>query len=348
MVESTDPLGGYVRFTESGKKELIERLAKAKLIGTNELASMSTEELFRKYYLTDETIDLQSLIGLQYLNNAIYKMNSDKVVEAFQQAQKAWYFYPAKRTENLLLAACLEYLTNQNYTSPNAISYLSQLARFEALDADFFMNEYQRMISILLTDKAEYELLDNNVSALLKAIRNESLKKDITYLYNYERGRVFYNQAKFSQSLPYFEIAYAQSPTNLDIGNILINAIGKTLATNSNKEAVHILEKYQEDLPGLLDNNYFRSMLANVYLIEFGRSFELGDEPDGLKYKALFEDYYDPELGIDQNNLGRAYSLSAVYYFRKGYSKKAKQIINQGLNKAPHNHELNTRKRMIN
>ena len=77
------------------------------------------------------------------------------------------------------------------------------------------------MISILLTDKAEYELLDNNVSALLKAIRNESLKKDITYLYNYERGRVFYNQAKFSQSLPYFEIAYAQSPTNLDIGNIL-------------------------------------------------------------------------------------------------------------------------------
>jgi len=63
--------------------------------------------------------------------------------------------------------------------------------------------------------------------------------------------------------------------------------------------------------------------------------------------KQLFEKYYAPELTIDQRNIGRSYSITAVYYFRKGYTSKAKAIINEGLNISPHNHELLVRKNMI-
>lgn len=347
LVESTDPLGGYVRFSENNKEALVERLARAKMISSNEMKSMSTDQLFSKYYLSDESIDLQSLIGLQYLNDAIYKMNETQVEKAFEQAQKAWFFYPSVRTENLLLATCLEYLINQDYSDAEAINYLIQLTRFTELDQDFIVSEYSRMLSILLIEKNNTSLLESNYNHLVKNIHDDKLKNDLSYLYNYERGRALYNQAKYTDALPYFEQAYSIKPNNLDISTVLINSIGKTLISVSNTEAIQELERYNKEFPQLADNNFFLSMLANGYLLQFGQAFELNKEKEGLTYKALFEKYYDPELAIDQNNLGRAYSLSAVYYFRKGYTKKAKQLLNEGLNMSPHNHELNSRKRMI-
>ncbi len=347
LVESTDPTGGFIRFTDSNKQTLINQLSKAKLISSSEMRNMSVDELFKKYYLIDEDINLKQLVGIQYLNDAIYRMNKEDVEGAYNQAEKACMFYSSDRTSNLLLATTLEFLVNQNFESIESVKYLAKLSRFEQLDDDFVLSEFSRMINILLIEKGDSERLKEYYNKLINLVNNKKIELEMNYIYHYEQGRARYNQAKYKASLPFFEKAYSTKPTNLDIGNIFINAMIKTMSSIPNIEAIQKLEEYHAAHPSLIENNFFKSMLANTYLIEFGQAFDLKKEKDGLNYKALFEKYYSPELSIDQSNLGRAYSITAVYYFRKGYTTKARQILNEGLNKAPHNHELQVRKRMI-
>ncbi|QSE98379.1 tetratricopeptide repeat protein [Fulvivirga lutea] len=347
LVETTDPQFGFVNYSDNSKQELVNQLAKAKLISSSEMRTQTTEELFRKYYLSDEDINLTNLIGIQYMNDAIYRIMNEDVLGAFQQAEKAWLFYPSDKTINFWLASIIQYLVDHEYEDIVSADLLVRLGRAGKLDQDLIISEFSRMINILLVDKNQPEKLDAYYELIETKTNDAKLQIEFAYIYNYERGRILYNQAKYSEGLSFFRKAYEAKPQNQDINNLLINTLAKTLFTSSNEEALVKLEEFKEIYPALLENNYFKSMLANTYLVQFGKYFDLKNEKEGLKYKLLFEEHYDPELSIDHGNLGRAYSITAVYYFRKGYTAKARSILNEGLNMSPHNHELLVRKSMI-
>lgn len=347
LVEATDPLGGFVRFTDSNKGALIDRLVNAKIISSQERRTMSIDALFSKYYLSDQAIDIKQLIGIQYLNDAIYSLQNEDVKRAHSQAEKAWFFYAGERTKNLLLATNIQYLSEQYYEDEQSLSYLSQFARLDNIDSDFVLSEFNRMVSILLIEKGQPEKLKSHFETLIPTISDDELRKEMSYIYYYENGRIAYNQANYRDALGHFQEAYAIKPTNLDVANIFVTTMINSFINTTNAEMVSRLELYREQFPALIENNKFKSILLNAYLIQFGRSFDLKKEKEGLKYKQLFEDSYSAELTLDHNNIGRAYSVAAVYYFRKGYTSKAKNLLNEGLNISPHNHELLMRKRMI-
>ncbi|MEQ8925087.1 MAG: hypothetical protein RLO81_04700 [Fulvivirga sp.] len=347
LVESTDPQYGFVNYTDNSKQELVNQLAKAKLISSAELRTQSTDELFSKYYLSDEDINLTNLIGIQYLNDAISKLMNDDFIGAFRQAEKAWLFYPSEKTRNFWLASNVQYLINQEYEESTGADLLARLTRDKDLERDLLLSEFSRMINILLIDKNLPEKLESHYEIIGKKTKDKALALEFEYLYHYERGRVLYNQAKYIESLNFFRKAYEAKPQNLDVNNAMINALAKTLFSADDETVLTKLEEFKVEYPDLMDNNYFKSMLANTYLIQFGKYFDLKNEEQGLKYKQLFEETYEPELSINHRNLGRAYSITAVYYFRQGYTAKAKSILNEGLNMSPHNHELLVRKGMI-
>jgi hypothetical protein len=89
--------------------------------------------------------------------------------------------------------------------------------------------------------------------------------------------------------------------------------------------------------------------MGTAYVIAYGTAYDLGKATEGEIYKNLFEGLMAkfPDLAIDNDLLGRSYSMAAVYYFRKGITSRAKSIIDKGLTYAPNNRELLTRKRMI-
>ena len=57
---------------------------------------------------------------------------------------------------------------------------------------------------------------------------------------------------------------------------------------------------------------------------------------------ALFEELMDrhPGTGADQIQIGRSYSSTAIYYYRKGQISRSKEIVQRGLRYAPDNLEL--------
>lgn len=349
VVEATDPAGGYLKFNSKYKQAFVDRMAKAKLISDAEVTSKSTDLLFDEYYFTDTDITLTQLIGIQYLNDAIYRADNKDVEGAYLQMEKAWMFYKGQKINTLMLAFLIELINEQKYEELKFVGYLQKLARYKEYDIDteVIKREFGRIINTHLIEKGDSKSLELFYVKLTDGLNDPSLIAEISYLYNYEQGRALYNQGKFKDALSFFEQAYLVKSSNLDINNILVTTLIKTMQNISNTEAVEILENVKSKHSLLIGNNLFKSALVNTYLVEMGNSFELSDEKKGLKYKELYEQYYDPELTVDKNNIGRAYSLAGVYYFRKNNKTRALKILNEGLNMAPHSHELLVRKRMI-
>ena len=349
LVESTDPTGGFVKYNTAYKQDFVNRMVQAKLISQADAKSKSLDQLFDEYYFYDTDITITELAGIQYMNDALYKIEQKDFEGAYHQMEKARMLYKSDKSTMLLLALNIELIDNQKYTEIENIDLLIKLSRFKnyGIDNDIVLGEFSRVINTQLIDLGREDELEKYYNRLIQGITDDELKNEISFIYYYEQGRALFNQGKYTECLKYFEQAYQLKPTNLDVNNVFVSALARTLQFSSNKEVLGNLEKYKDKYPSLLDNNIFKSILANSYLIEFGSSFDLGKESEGKKYKQLFEKYYDPELTIDHGNLGRSYSIAAVYYFRKGYNSKAKAILNEGLNMSPHNHELLVRKSMI-
>lgn len=350
LVESTDPSGGFVTSSDRFKEAFIEQMTNAKLISAEEAKSKSINQLFDEYYFSDPDITLKELVGIQYTNHALYALEKDDFKKAHQLLEKAYLFYPADRVITLLAAVNIDIIQKSDYTEPEDIVLLAKLARFteHGISHDVIIGEFSRINNIHLINKGDAATYDKHYKQLVSLLDDAELKHSISYLYNYERGRVLYNQGKYDESLPFFTQAYELKPENLEVNNAMVSAIAQSLRFESNNNLIiEKLEGFGKKHPQLMDNNVFKSMLVNSYLIQCGQSYDLQNINEASKYRNLFEEHYSRDLNINATNIGRVYSLAAVYYFRKGYTAKAANLISKGLEYAPGNYELLMRQKMI-
>lgn len=351
LVEPTDPRIGYMVFTDTYKAAFIENLKAAKIVSSDESKNQSINQLFDKYYFAEENITLEELVGIQYTNDALYKLDKQDFEGAFHQVEKAYLFYPSEKIASLLFLITAEILSKSEYEDIKYAHFLAKLSRFEkfGIKKTDIVGEFVRANNILLIDKNLKEKYKEFYEALISQIKDTVITSEISFIYFYENGRVLYNQGKFDEALSFLQNAYQIKTENHDINNLFVSTISQCLRYQSdNKKLIKALEDYSVLHPTLLDNNVFKSMLVNTYLIQFFYSFDLNSPTEGLKYKDLFHKYYAKELTIDEGLIGRAFGTAAVYYFRKGNKSKAISFINEGLQLSPNNHELRTRKMMIN
>lgn len=350
LVESTDPNGGFITSSDRYKAAFIEQMTNAKLISSEEAKNKSVSQLFDEYYFSDPDITLKELVGIQYTNHALYALEKEDYKKACQLLEKAYFFYPADRVITLLIAVNIDIIQKSDYSSPEEVNHLAKLSRFTdyGVSSDMIIGEFSRINNIYLINKGDAATYEKHYNQLMSSLHNEELKHSISYLYSYERGRVLYNQGKYNEALSFFNQAYELNPDNLEATNAMVSAIAQSLRFESNNTLIiEKLESYGKEHPQLMDNNVFKSMLVNSYLIQCGQSYDLQKVKEASKYKALFEENFNRELNIDASNIGRVYSLAAIYYFRKGYTSKAARIISKGLEYAPGNYELIMRQKMI-
>lgn len=350
LVESTDPSGKFLVYNDRYKTAVVEQLANAKLISESDFRSRSTDDLFNEYYFSDEDINLVQLGGLQYLNDALYRLEKNDVKGALEQAEKAYYLYPKENIATLLVVLSAQLLNEIAYTDINSMVHLERFSRYDnfGITRENILAEFEQMTNVQLIGKGDSASYRNFYNAFLTQSKDDTLNFEITHLYNLKRGLALYNSGHYQSALPFIEKAYQSKSENLEVTNIFVSTISQNVRFEShNKKIIELLENYQDTYTALNQNNIFKSMLVGSYLIEFGQAFDLSNEKTGLTFKSLFEKNYSPDLSVPQQNVGRAYSLAAVYYFKKGHKQKALSILNKGLELAPGNYELLTRKRMI-
>ncbi len=353
IVETTNPMVGSFAFTAQFKETYIESLRKQKLISNQEASSKGVSELFDKYFFKEELdITLAQLVGIQYMNDGIFRLDNEKWLEATWQFEKAYLFYPSDQVTNGLAASYFKaFQQNQKKDSTHAllVARLSRFAKY-GITFDMVKSEFVQAINSLLFDQGKSAELSTYYKVLSRGLKQKELIEEIDFLYNYEVGRYYYNQGRYSDSEPYFEKAFSLRPSNQEVQTIFLTLLERKLrGTTKADEAVTVLEKTLQENPLIKTNNNFNTLLATAYLAKFAEDFENNRPTEGDKYRLLFEQNFgnNKDLNINDYLIGQAYSTAAVYYFKKNQNTKAKTYIEKGLEYAPDNRELLMRKRAL-
>lgn len=353
LVETTDPTAQYLMLSDKFKSEYINQLRKNKLISEEEYKNFSTAYLFDKYYFSKDDISMAQLIGIQYMNDAIYLANQNKIEGALQQAEKAYLFYPSERISYLVSSLMREVLVSQDYSDARYISILARLARQvpNLVSQEDITGEFVRITERHLINKSNPIYYDKISAELISKLNDDSLRKEVSYIYHFERGRVLYTQTKVNHAVEQLEKAFILKPDNLDIQALFVAAIGSSLENNADlREVNDKLAFYEKNHTQLLENNLFLTMRLNVYLGLMGENFEQGKASEAEKFKKLFETNYLKENAerVSLRLVTYAYSAAGSYYFRKNNNALARAAFKRGLEYAPRSMELVRRLEMVN
>lgn len=353
MVETTTPIGGYYQISTPFKQNFVKTLKDQKLISAQEFNTYDVNVLFERYYFgKQEEINLLQLVGLQYVNDGLYKMDDGLAESALHQFEKAFLFYPSERTGYLMMVAATEAFHAKKEKDTNHATLLAKLSRYQkyGVTVEMIKGEFGRVLLDLIPQTDKRDQLNSYYQTLYSGISTDELRKEVDFIYHYEFGRQLYHQLRYKEALIHFEKAVQAKPKSTDALNAFVGCLGQTLtAQNNNKEAISTLEKYGSIYPDLKTNNLYSIMIASVYLSHFGQEYDLNRPGEGDKYKAAFEMIKDnnQDLPVNHSLIGYAYSSAAVYFFRRGQTAKARTLINKGLEYSPNNPELMIRLEML-
>ncbi len=352
LVETTTPMFGFFTFDPNFKSTYVKNLKEQKIIGSSE-ASFSVDELFNKYYFGKENISLTQLIGIHYLNDALFKRDHNDMAGAYEQVKKGYLFYPNTRSEYLLMNLMALQLEEQNLDPLKRASLIGKLARFKSkgITVEMIKGEFYNLTQSVLSKNNDKNLYKKCYEEIIQNSTDVDVRNEVSYIYNYENGRVFYNQGNYVQSKAFFAKSLDIQPNNVDLGGVFVSCLGQSFRNERNNRIIlDSLSYYEKRFPSLEQNNNFSSMLALVYVVEFGNSFEKGNISRGEEFQKRFENAYDTNKGLNLLNpdaVGRAYSEACVYYFKKGNKTKAKQYLQRGLEIVPDDFQLKMRRQML-
>ncbi len=351
LIETTTPMSGFLSFDTEFKSKFISTLKDQKIIGSSESQSSNVDALFNKYYFGNENINLTQLIGIHYLNDGIFKRDHKDITGAYEQIKKGYLYYPNTRSEYLLASFTALSLDRINLDPFEKSTLIGRISRFKnaGITTDMIKGEFYSITQTVLAKNNNKELYKKCYEEVLRNITDPELEKEISYIYNYENGRVFYNQGNYTRAKTFFANALEIQPNNVDLGGIFVSCLGQSFRNERNNRV--ILESYKARFNSLEQNNNFNSMMALVYVVEFGDNFKKPDIARSGKYQQMFEALYETNKNITLLNpdaVGMAYSEACVYYFKKGQKAKAKQLLEKGLEIVPNDFQLKMRKQMIN
>lgn len=353
LVETTTPLTGFLAFDDRFKQNFINVLKNQKIIGSSELSSKSTDELFNAYYFKKEKLALQQLVGVHFYNDALFKRDKNDIKGAYQQMEKAYILYKAPKSEYLLMHFGVELISKEKLQPKDKALLISKISRYkdQGITSEMIKGEFINLTNDLLTRDNNKNLYKECYQVINRGITDIELSKEISYIYFYENGRILYNQGNFTSAKPYFEKALAIQPNNSDLIGIFTTSIANTLRNERRAKPISdSLEVYIKKFPALLLNNNFNSMIAMSYALRFGEAYQKSNRVEGETYKSKFEEIIssNKDLSITPSLVGSAYASAGSFYFKLGQKKIAKELIEKGLEIVPENFELRARLQMIN
>ena len=347
-VETTDPLNGTLVYDETFKAKFVEYLRDAKLIGKDEYNSTGTNELFEKYFNQTDTVPMQALASYQYRNMILELINERKYDLASQYQEKAWLLLPDPTNTYLLMNCWLLSYTSKNKDDFQAVEILGKLSRFcgHGISTDVIMGEFAQITQRQLIYNGEVLLYDSSYYELMNYIADSSLRDEISFLYNFERGRLLFNQMEYPEALPYNQKAYSLKPKNEDAKHNFLFSLMNTYENEPPDKRLVLVNDISTQLPSLLDDNLFCQLRLTTYLELIDKSFYEKNISSGEKYMKEFETIYpqrNSKYSLIDEYIETAYGTAASYYFKTGQSPKSRAVLEKGLLYVPGSYPLKNR-----
>lgn len=353
VVETTMPADGLLELTDSFKKDFVKLLKDNKLIDSEEFSSKSTNALFDKYYFENSSISLKQLAALQYYNMGVFLQEQKKLMEAISFLEKAYHLYSSNQIRALLLYNYAVYLDSQEVTSTKSLSmFFKILNHVEGTNKkEMLIYKFAKVIDASFSQDKQSKT-DSLFQVFYRNTRNEDYKKEISYIFHYEKVRNNYQYAnKFNDLLISIDKCLEVYPNKKEIKEMTVYIVMNKITKNAKLEQVEEdIEKYKEKYPFLMGNITFSSLQVEINAQLAAKYFQadkviLGEDYLEKVEKSLVE---NPDIQIREVIAAYAFAEGGAAYFRKNQIKKAKDTIKRGFKYAPDNQELKERLKIIN
>jgi tetratricopeptide (TPR) repeat protein len=352
LIETTDPISGFKTFSAGFKENFVVQLGMMKLVSESDISSKGIYGVFDEFYFGGDDLTIRELLGAQYYNIGVGYYNDNKFVEATKALSKAQLFDENSLIDELLFFSVVRNLASSNYNDWGDIQLIPVLNKFEGQDmrSSNIVGEFARMLQIVLNNNNEVEKADKAYHYFISNVDDVEMVKDASFLYYYERGRIAYNRASYTDSFKYMTKAYSAKPGNADTETLLIESFRLGFRNLPIQTSLLAMDSLISQNPSLSVNNRINAMFLNLHLVKMIEDFNNKDSESGERMRYIFEQKVEenPSLQYDRLTMGEAYSSAAVYYFKKGYITTSRNILKKGLEYDPYNYELKSRIRMIN
>lgn len=351
LIETTDPIGGFKSFSPGFKENYVTQLALRKMVDQSDIATKGLYPIFDEFYFGGADLTLKQLIGIQYYNKGIDLYDQRDYQAAWDVVAKGQLFHSSDQLDELLFSTLVNTISGSDYSDWKDISLLPYLARFQSFDIKKtdITGEFARMLQFVLFERNDSELAESAFQNFVDRCDDQELNSEITYIYHYEVGRKHYNRGNYSDAFNAITEAYTVKPGSANAESLLTESFRLAFRNKPVGEALAAIETLMSTNEELTTNHHFNSMRLNLYLSQMAEDFEARRPTNGNKMKTLFESAVadNEDYIYDNYILAAAYSQAAVYYFKRGYTSKARTIIQKGLQYAPDSYELKSRLRMI-
>lgn len=348
IVETTDPLRGTIVFDQAFKADFVDYLRDSKLISKEEYYNTSPDSLFRKHFYQSEVVDHLGLASIQYQNQFLSCTEDMHYRDALENQKKAWLLNPDTTNTYLLFFSLLTDYSQLDKGKAESAKQLGVLSRYlgKGMTQDEIISEFAQITQKQLLYEGDVELYDSSYNILISRVSDSGLQGELSFLYNYERGRILCNNLEYENAVPYTLAAYELKPRNSDAKNNFILALTKAFSSKSPQERLELVNRFAAEVPPLAEDIIFAQLRLGTYLELMDYSFYDKDAVKGEEYRKQFETLY-PERNSKYLFLGteisRAYGTASSYYFRLGRNDKARMILQKGLEYVPDDYDLNNR-----
>lgn len=339
-IESTDPIRGYYSVDKRIKKAIVNQLLDNKLITQDEVELKGHEAIYEEIFLSDKTITMNQLIGLQYYNDGIKAFEAEEYETAFNQLKKSFIIYPDGLTRSMLIVALANIVDNYDYDNIEEIKGLIlfyQLYDFDDLD-DEFKNDFLSFTNEVLIRNSDTAMYKQIYHEFMNATTDSTLLAEISFVYFYEMGRALLLLHKYKEGMDFLLYAYQYNPEHIHLRSMLFSVIGEQVFRAEDHEiGLKLMDEYLEKYPFLEGTEFMDCGRCLMYLIGMADLFDYNEEEEALEFQKKFEEAYSDgcSILIKPQIIEAAYKEAWAYYSRKRKDEEANKMVEKGLQYVP-------------
>lgn len=353
VLEATNPYkDAYTQFDYKAKKTAVEELIRFKLVTSEQVRKKGMEKVFTDYFLTDKSITLAELAGIQYLNLAVYALEDQEYEKALLYADKARCFYRNEQSKNTLLIALISNIDNDDLLFEDRLPFLNRLAPFyeDGVTKENVLYEVELLRRKYLEEEKNDLAFNNRVQTLNTIFTDPELKKEVNFVRYTTLARFKFQEGRFSGIDTLLSNTYELDTSNTETLDLLVYWLSWKLENKMElSDGEELIISFQNNYPGLLHNNYFIAIKMNVWLAKAANFFDNGNLREASRYLQYFEKFFTniEEYPINRDILEYTYSLGASAYYRAKMRTMAIDVLERGLKYIPTSRDLNNKLAMI-
>lgn len=355
-IESTDPVHGYMKFSDSYIRKYIAYLLEIKLISPEEVSTKSPEQLFERYYYEKTGLTLRGLAAIQYANYASYHLSDDHTAQALIEIKRAYFVDNSDRNRHILGALLWNQVSEANYRNPRDVRNLAIFCRVysggDEKTGGKIWYEFARLTEEQLVSQSDSSGFSGSFHTIAPNIRDTGLLRHIAFSYHYEMARFGYNAGSNEAfELSHLKAAYALKPLHSDLRSLIKAWIARSEQNSQDIMGImNRLDHFLQTFDYLKTDEQFGGIRLNVLLEAAWKSFAFQQAAAGENYIKSFEALSENNRNFAPSSqfVEKAYSAAASYYYKKGNTGKTREILKRGLQFAPGNYGLQARLKQAN